>query len=352
MPRETMTARERWLAVLTRQKPDRIPMDYRSTTEVRERLLRYLDCHSWPEVCRCLHIDQVISVGPKYIGLPVPSGADIFGARYENIDYGSGSYSECVYHPLAQYETLTEIERNYQWPNPDWFDYSGIASQISGKEEQPISGGGSEPFLTYCNLRGLEQAYLDLVLHPEIAHYCLDKLYGLAYENTRRIYEQIPGKVTLTMVAEDMGSQESLLFSREHIRTFFFPGMKRMIDLAHAAGAYVITHSDGAIRAILPDLIELGVDILDPIQWRCRGMERQELKRDFGSRLIFHGGVDNQQTLSFGRPEDVRHEVIENIRTLGAGGGYILAPCHNIQPVSSPENIIAMYETGYEYSWM
>ena len=98
-------------------------------------------------------------------------------------------------------------------------------------------------------------------------------------------------------------------------------------------------------------MIAAGIDVLNPIQWRCTGMERAGLKRDFGGKLIFHGGVDNQYTLPFGSVEEVRQEVIDNLRILGEGGGYILAPCHNIQAVSPPENVVAMYETGYEYGW-
>jgi len=127
--------------------------------------------------------------------------------------------------------------------------------------------------------------------------------------------------------------------------------MKRMMDLVHDAGAYVFHHSDGAIRPIIPDMIETGIDVLNPVQWRCQGMEREGLKRDFGDRLIFHGAVDNQQTMVFGTPEDVRQEVADNLRILGDGGGYIIAPCHNIQVVSDPENVVALYEAGYEYGW-
>ena len=192
---------------------------------------------------------------------------------------------------------------------------------------------------------------MDLILNPEIVHYCLDKLFGLAYENTRRIYEQIPGQVMITYVAEDLGSQESLLYSPAQIREFLLPRMKRIIDLAHEAGAYVFHHTDGASRDIIPDMIAIGIDILNPIQWRCPGMEREGLKRDFGDKIVFHGAVDNQYTLPFGTVDEVRQEVVDNLRILGAGGGYILAPCHNIQAVSPPENVVAMYETGYEAGW-
>jgi len=202
----------------------------------------------------------------------------------------------------------------------------------------------------YKYLRGDEQAFIDLIENPEMVHYCLDKLYGLCYENTRRIYEQIPGKVMITYVAEDLGSQDGLLYSPNQIREFFIPRMKRMIDLAHQAGAFVFHHSDGAIRETLPDMIEAGIDVLNPIQWRCAGMDREGLKRDFGDKLIFHGGVDNQKTLPFGTVEDVRKEVIDNINILGKEG-YILAPCHNIHVNTPPENVVAMYQTGYQEGW-
>lgn len=350
--KENMTPKERWLAVLNREKPDRIPMDYWATGEATEKVMKYLGCSSVDEMFKRLHIDRVIGVGPRYIGPPIEPGYDMYGCRYEKVNYGTGVYSECVYHPLAQYNSIEEIERNYTWPTADWFDYSVIPDQIKGREMYPIRGGGSEPFLTYKNLRGMEQAYMDLILNPDLVHYCLDKLFDFCYENTLRIYEQIPGKVNISYVAEDFGSQEGLLISREHIREFFIPRMKRMIDLAHQAGAYVFFHSDGAIREIIPDMIEAGIDVLNPIQWRCKGMDRKGLKRDFGDKVIFHGGVDNQYTLAFGTVEEVREEVIYNIQVLGEGGGYILAPCHNIQAVSPPENVVTMYETGYEYGWI
>ena len=361
MNKETMTPKERWLSVVKREKPDRIPMNYRATAEATAKLLKYMGCQSVAEMFERLHIDRGVGVGPRYTGPQTPAGKDMYGCHYENIRYEGGTYRECVGHPLADYKTIAEIERNYTWPSVDWFDYSDISKQVEGVEDRVISGGGSEPFATYKHLRGEEQAYMDLILHPDIVHYCMEKLYGFCYENTRRIYEavhevtarsQIPGKVMVTSVAEDMGSQERLLYSPANLREFFFPYIKRMIDLAHEAGAFVNTHSDGAIREIIPDLIEMGVDIINPVQWRCKGMEREALKRDLGDKLTFEGAMDNQYTLPFGTVDEVRQEVRDNIRILGAGGGYILGPCHNIQVVGPPENVVAMYETGYEEGWM
>ncbi len=343
-----MTPKERWLAVLSGEKPDRVPMDYWATDETTHKLMKHIGCSTKEALYKKLHIDAVYTVKPSYVGPPVPPDYDMYGCRYEDVNYGTGTYRECVHHPLARFETIEEIERSYLWPTADWFDYTTVSQQLAGREDYPIQAGGSEPFLTYTYLRGMQQAYIDLVVNPELVAHCLDRLFDFHYQDTLRIYEQIPGKVTYSYVAEDFGSQDSLLFSPGTIRTVFVPRMRRMIELVHEAGAYVFFHSDGAIYEIVPDMIEAGIDILNPLQWRCKGMERPRVKADFGGDVVLHGGVDNQQTLAFGTVEDVREEVLYNLEVLGAGGGYILAPCHNIQAVSPPENIVAMYETGYE----
>jgi len=343
-----MEPRERWLRVLSHEKPDRIPMDYRATPEATRRLLGYMGVDHLDQAFEQLHIDPVVTVSPRYIGPPVPADEDVFGIGYENTDYGTGHYRNAVRHPLAGFGSVEEIASKYSWPSADLFDYSAIPDQIAGKEHLVIRGGGSEPFATYKWLRGVEQGYYDLVDNPEMVHYCLDRLYGLCYEVTRRTYEQIPGKILWTWVAEDVGTQEGLLISLEHIETFFVPRMRRMADLVHEGGGYVFHHSDGAVRRNIPNMIEqVGIDVLDPVQWRCRGMDREGLARDFGDRLVFHGAMDNQFTLASGSVEEVRQEVEDNIRILGGVGGLILGPCHNLQVVTEPECVVAMYEAGY-----
>ncbi|NLO07792.1 MAG: uroporphyrinogen-III decarboxylase-like protein, partial [candidate division WS1 bacterium] len=177
------------------------------------------------------------------------------------------------------------------------------------------------------------------------------KLADLAYARSERIFEAAGGRVIWTWVAEDFGTQEALLMSPAMIREFHYPHIKRLCALAHEYGVFAFHHSDGAVSANIPQMIEAGIDVLDPVQWRCRGMEREGLVADFGDRIGFHGGMDNQFTLPFGTPEDCRQEVRDNFRILGAKGGYILGPCHNIQPITPPENIVALYETAYEEGW-
>jgi len=321
-------------------------MDMWAVPEVMEALRRHLGCATDREVYRVLDIDRPVRPEPAWRGPALPPGTDCYGIRRRRVRQRAGSYLECANHPLAGMETVAQVEAAYTWPKADWFDFSLLPGQLTGLEEYPVEGGGSEPFLTYKELRGEEQAYLDLIERPELVEHCLGRLFDFRYEYTRRILESLPGRVTYCYVAEDLGSQEGLLYSPRHIRRFFLPGMQRMADLAHQAGAYVFCHTDGAVRRILPDLIGIGIDILNPIQWRCPGMDRAELKRDFGDRLVFHGGVDNQQTLAFGTPEEVTRELAQNLATLGAGGGHIPAPCHNLQAGTPLPNILALYDRG------
>lgn len=349
-PTETMTSRKRWLAVLNHRVPDRVPMDYWATPEFSQNLCQHLGCRSIDEALDALHVDYLCPVGPRYAGPLLAENTDVFGCRYRDVDYGSGVYPEVVGHPLADFTSLDAIAAGYSWPDPDWWDYSGIPEQVKGREDRLVRGGGSEPFLTYKDLRGQERAMMDLIEHPEIVEYCLGRLFDLAYQNTLRISEAIPGRLDLIYVAEDMGAQKDLMFSVKHIRRFLLPGMKRMIELGHQIGAHVFHHNDGNILRILPDMVELGIDVLNPIQWRADGMDRQFLKQAYGARLVFHGAMDNQYTLPFGTVDEVRQEVRDNLRIFGKSG-YVLAPCHNIQPITPVENVIAMYETGYAEGW-
>ncbi|MBD3292944.1 MAG: uroporphyrinogen-III decarboxylase-like protein [Armatimonadia bacterium] len=348
---DQMTPRERWLAVLNGEDFDRFPLDYRATPEVNEQLVEYMGASGMAEVRERLHISPVMGVGGRYVGPELEPMKDVFGIGYEMMDYGTGVYREAVYHPLAEYTSVEEIEGNYTWPEPDWWTYDHIPEQLEGKEEWVIQGGHYEQFATYKWLRGVEQGYADHVENPEMLRYCMQKLADIAYSNSERTFEAAGGRVIWTWVAEDFGTQEGLLISPAMIREFHYPHIKRLCGLAHDYGVFAFHHSDGAVRDNIPQMIEAGIDVLDPVQWRCRGMEREGLKRDFGDRIGFHGAMDNQQTVPFGTVEDVRQEVRDNFRILGEGGGYILGPCHNIQPVTPMENVVAIYETGYEEGW-
>ena len=351
MPKESMTPRERWEAVLNHKKPDRVPMDYSATPEVTRAILKYTGCENTGEFFERMHIDHPVHVGPRYVGPPLPEDVNYFGVGMRDMAYAGGVYKEFVSFPLAGYESVDEIERNYTFPTADWFDFSVLPGQIEGRLHRPVTLAGTHYFIDYMRLRGEVQAYIDLIENPEIVDYCHEKLCGFYYEMTRRSFESLPaGAITMVTFGEDMGSEIDLLMSRAHFKRFVWPHLKRVGDLAHEGGAKVYVHSDGAIAKIIPDFMDMGADILDPVQWRLPGLGLDELKSLYGGRLAFHGAIDNQRTMPFGTAGDVREEVRRNISILKED--YVLGPCHAIQPVSPPENTIALYDEGWKSGWL
>ena len=346
-----MTPRERWLAILAGRKPDRIPTDLWSTPEVLERLKRDLDCPTEEALWRKLHVDrpQFVDPRPRREHHPEDPEADIWGIRHRTIEYGTGKYQEVDKPPLAACTKVDEIH-SHHWPSPDDFDYSTIARDIAdGDGFRTVHGASFEPFLRYCALRGLEQGFEDLLLNPDIVDAVLGHLFDFYHEFNRRTFEAGNGRIDITYVAEDLGGQTAPLMSLEVFRRFLLPNQIRMADLARRYGVHVMYHTDGAARIFLPDLLDkVGIEILNPIQWRCPGMEREGLVQDFGDRIAFHGAMDNQQTMPFGSVDDVVREVRENIEIF-AGARWICAPCHNLQAVTPTENIVALYQTIHEH---
>jgi uroporphyrinogen decarboxylase len=189
----------------------------------------------------------------------------------------------------------------------------------------------------------MENVMLDMIERPEMAHFLFRKFTDFYSEDIARALEATSGGFDIYCEWSDYGTQRALLMSVPMFQEFVAPYLKRLVDLCHSAGVKFMAHSCGAIRPLIPDLIALGVDVLDPIQVAAEGMEPAGLKRDFGGKIAFHGGICTQRTLPFGTPQDVREAVLDRVATLGAGGGYIIASSHDISADTPPENIVAMY---------
>jgi uroporphyrinogen decarboxylase len=268
---------------------------------------------------------------------------------YRDQAYATGAYSEQITYPLAGAETIADLER-YRWPDPDWYDYSALPAQVARCGGRAICCGYSAPFYYHNMLRGLEASLMDPVLRPEFTAHLVGRISDFFDEYSRRCFEALRGLADLAPGIDDFGSQHGLLISPRIFDRFYRAPHQRAIELAHAYGLSVFHHDDGDCRPILPRMVGLGIDILNPIQWRCGNWDLAALKAEYGRRICFHGGVDNQQTLPFGTPADVRAEVKGLVETLGCDGtGFIIAPCHNLQAVSPVENILALYEAAHEY---
>ncbi len=309
-----------------------------------------LGCSDERRLWQALGIDKCIQLAPVYR----PTGEDSWhvdsqwrawhiGTRKVKYGGGLGEYEETAFHPLAQATSPLDVER-FDWPDPEAWEIGHLAAQCDEWVDYPKIAGCYEAFYLYCHLRGMEQALEDLIENPAIAEAALERIFLIHKRLIRRILDAVGSKIDFVYVAEDLGTQDSLLMSPAAFRRFLKPRMAKMIELVHSYGVRVFHHDDGACRPLIPDLIEVGIDVLNPIQWRCRGMDRARLANDFGRHLVFHGGIDNQQTLPFGTPEDVRREVLDNLRIFRRCRGYVVAPCHNVQANTPTANIAAMYE--------
>lgn len=348
-----MNSRERMLAAINRQPVDRIPTDIWTTQEVWRKLRDHFG--AGVDIMSELHIDGMNAVSPAYIGpaLPkMPEGEfiDYYGLRSKFIPHEGGAYAEVIYHPLAAAKTIDDLD-DYQWPQADWFDYSKMRERaLVVREKRVVMCGSMMPFFYHNQLRGLEQSLMDPLLEPELTHEIISRLTDFYYEQGRRMFQACEGLIDLAGVTDDLGSQTGPLINPKTYREFYAPHHKRLIDLCHEFGIKVFHHDDGGCRPFIPMLVDMGIDVLNPIQWKCSGMDMDELKAEFGDRICFHGAVENQGILPFGTPEDVRAEVRHCIDALACDGtGYVLASSHNIQVVSPVENIIAMYDEAYNY---
>lgn len=347
-----MTHRERILGAIHHQPIDRLPTDIWATDEVWKRLGEHFKTDDHLEICDHLEIDALVGIGPEYIGPEKEEEGGIhfneWGMGFRNQGYGTGDYDEQIVYPLANAETISDLEK-YRWPSADWYDYSTLTRQAKAHPDRAIELGYTAPFYYHNILRGLERSLMDPLEKPEFTQYLIQKISDFFTEYHRRCFEAVQGLAHTTQVTDDYGSQHGLMISPAIFDKFYRKAVQRGIDLAHEYGLIVFHHDDGDCRKLLPRLVEMGIEILNPIQWRCGNWDLKALKEQYGSQLCFHSAVDNQQTIPFGTPDDVRAEVRMLKQTLGSDGtGFIIGPCHNLQPVTPLENILALYETALE----
>jgi uroporphyrinogen decarboxylase len=367
-----MTSKERILTAVNHQPVDRMPTDMWATSEVQEMLYDHFDIkvgketqsdtigllggylsrgvEALIELWDKLNIDGIIDIRPPYMGDKRVKRDGLlyteWGFGYKKIGYGRGVYLEQVIFPLEKVTTIQELE-DFSWPNPDDYDYSALPSIIEKCGERAVSCGYHALFTFHQYLRGLELNLVDPMMDPDFTKVLIKKISDFFIEYHGRCFEAAKGKIDFTQVTDDWGSQTGLLSDISIFDEFYRSEMQQGIDLAHAHNIKVLHHNDGDCRPLLPRLVEMGIDILNPIQWSCGNWDLAELKEKYGKDICFHSAVDNQNTLPFGSPEDVRKEAKNLIETLGSDRtGFILGPCHNLQSNTSVENILALYDAN------
>ena len=370
-----MTSRERVLASLRHEEPDRVPIDLGGGTtgievEAYDRLKALLGLESQTKTFLRDHVEvdepilQRFGIDTRYVRVGAPQGfqarldpdnsyLDIWGARWQKPP--SSLYWDMVAHPIA--EPTLEALAAYPWPDPhDPGRTAGIGERARAIREQGtyavvLDNTGFGAFEQGWALRGFENFYSDMAAEPRFAEALIQGVADYQVALYEHVLAEVGPYVDVVMVAEDLGSQDGPLISPEMYRRLVKPAQKRVWQFIKSrTAARLFLHSCGSVRQFIPDLIEIGVDILNPVQVAAGGMDPQELKREFGRDLVFWGGgCDTQKTLPFGTPDEVEEEVTKRISELAPGGGFVFNPVHTIQPMVPPENIIRMYDTAVKY---
>jgi len=339
-----MTPRERVLATANHEQPDRTPVDFWAEPPTMKRLLEYLGHSDEERLLTDLGVDirRLDAPGPPERETGGGAYQNMWGERYVYNPTPWGPMREDVKGALADAETLSDLEA-FEWPTCDSLNYSTLSEQCQQYEGYALMYGFADVWQRPALVRGWESMFVDMAERPEWAHFLSRQFTDFYLEDYTRAAEATGGRIDIFLVISDLGSQHGPLISLPMFRAFVAPYLKEMVDRIHSLGARVMFHSCGAIRPFIPDLIELGVDILDPIQPVDEVLSPERLKTDFGGRICFHGGIDMQRLLPRGSPRQIRDEVERYCEALGRGGGYILGPAHLFQPDVPPENVLAVY---------
>jgi uroporphyrinogen decarboxylase len=350
--------RERVVTAMRRQEPDRVPLFYRDVPEVEARLLRDLGLPDRESLLRRFDIDfrwvEPAYVGPQLDDPATGNRRDIWGVESHYVPLGTGAgYWEPVRHPLADCRNAAALA-DHPWPRLEWFDFDTLADQVARYEGYAImtAPGYASPGILQTPaqaLLGEERAWTDLIADPAFFDALVGRVLDFEIPFIEAMMGAAGGHIDFFRIGDDFGTQRGLLFGPAQYRQRIRPALQAMAGAAKRHGAWYYHHSCGAVRDLIPALIETGVDVLDPVQVKAAGMVPAELKSEFGDRLVFSGGVDEQELLPFGRPSDVREAVFRLLDDMARGGGFILGPTHNLQADIPTENIVALYEAAAQW---
>jgi uroporphyrinogen decarboxylase len=379
-----MNPRQRVLLALNHKEPDRVPIDLGATIVSSIVKSSYIELKHYlglpmEQIKMLDYVQQLPYVSPdimerfgvdfRMVQLPAATaiGVDIFeeGGYYAFYDrWGSklhmpvkgGLYFDWVDFPIEE-ASMSALD-DYQWPQPDpkvvnvnlglqaralfeTTDYALVGSAVIGGGifEQP------------ARIMGLQNFLMALVTEPAFADRLMETITDIYIESCNSYLEEVGPYIQVFTYWDDLAGQNGWIINPEIYLKVIKPKQKRLVDaIKKKTNAKLFYHSCGATRGLIPDLIEIGFDILNPVQVSARGMDTHQLKAEFGQDIVFWGGgVDTQQVLPFGSPQDVADEVRRRIDDLAPGGGFVFAAVHNIQAFVPPENIVAAFDTARQY---
>jgi uroporphyrinogen decarboxylase len=378
-----MESRERASLALNHQEADRVPLDLGGTglttihIDAYQSLRRHLDL--LPTKVGIMAMAEQLAIVDQDLAerlqtdfrLVMPRPAS--GFRYEFHSEGAyqaykdewgigwrkpkdgGFYYDMYHHPLARADTLSDFQA-YRFPDPldgerfDTLRAQAEAAVAMGKAVV-LAGPCAGIVEVYAWLRGFEQFYIDLAINHNYVAYMLDRMVEFKSAFWERALEEVGDLIDVVIEADDLAGQQALLLSPATYRRLIKPRHRHLFRyVKDQAPVKLFLHSCGAVRPLIGDFIEAGIDILNPVQISAVGMDPRELKREFGQDLVFWGGgVDTQGILGTGTPEQVKEDVRRNIEALAPRGGFVFAAVHDIQANVPPENVMAMWEAWEEF---
>jgi uroporphyrinogen decarboxylase len=380
---QALTSRERVLLALNHTEADHVPVDFGGTTATSifagayEPLKKFVDLALAKPIkfvfphCDIVRVDEEIvdRLGSDVFCIQLEGTNVLDGAAAATMtgegchvdEYGvlfkrrKGScYSVVEKAPFASTPDVSKIG-SYNWPDPRSLKRSrglkAYAESLRRTMERALVIELPGRFLSFGqNLCGFSEWMTYLATEPKFVNALMDKALEIQAEICVQILDALGDSVDIVFFADDLGTQQNLQISPKTYRAVIKPRQKSLFEIVKShTRAKILLHSDGAVASIVPDLIEIGVDIINPVQPTCKGMDTSALKRDFGRSITFWGSIDTQHVMPFGTPRDVADEVQRRIDDLAPGGGFVLAAVHNIQPEVPPENILALFQTAFEY---
>ena len=345
-----MTPRERALAALRHEIPDRVPAYVNNLMEW-ERHAAYHGVSSRDELFAALG-NTIRSFGPACLtrrqaeyGDPQGDPLNIWGVPEGAV----GTYSDTIPRPLANAETIAEVDA-FDWPSGDAWDFCGMRRDLQAEHTYArLSPSWMPVFSRLCEVFGMEKAMISLHTNRPLIEAALAYIDAFYTEFYRNLLDSCAGHLDIFGLGDDFAGNYGLLISPETWRQLFRPLYAKWLGMAKGKGLLTMMHCCGNIVGIIPDLIDSGLDAWQTVQSHLPGQSAAFIKSEFGRDLTFVGAIDTTNVLSYATPEQVRQHVRQQIRLLGRGGGYVCAPDHTIMTEAPSENVAALYEECGEF---
>jgi len=346
-----LTSKERVLTAFAHQEPDRVPVHYYGNAGIDARLRAHFGAND---------LDEALGVDFRYVAAPyvgprlhVDKGnikVNEWGMHYRWVEHPHGGYWDYCEWPLRN-ATAEEVAA-WPMPNPDLFDYSALESACRRMGAYAVfcGGAGWPDIINGCGmLRTMEQVLVDLMTDDEAGLRLVERRYAIQLEIARRTLEAAKGGVDILALGEDLGTQRGPTISVDLFRKHIRPRIQGFVDLAKRFGVLTMIHSCGSSSWAFDDFIEMGIDVVETLQPEAEAMSPAYLKGRYGDRLAFNGAISTAGSLAYGTVEDVVRTVRETLEIMMPGGGYALAPTHQVQDNTPTENVVAMYEAARQF---